>query len=69
MGDDLLDLPVLGASASRPRRPTRAEDVRTRVHWVSRYAGGRGAVREFVELMLGARGRWDALVHALSRHK
>ncbi len=35
------------------------DEVRERVHWVSRHAGGRGAVRELVELVLRARGRWD----------
>ncbi len=43
-------------SGSRRRRPTRADEVSSRVHWVSRAAGGRGAVREFIELVLRARG-------------
>jgi 3-deoxy-D-manno-octulosonate 8-phosphate phosphatase (KDO 8-P phosphatase) len=62
MGDDLLDLPVLlrvGLSAS----PADAvAEVRSRVDYVSRANGGDGAVREFVEAVLKAQGRWAALL-------
>jgi 3-deoxy-D-manno-octulosonate 8-phosphate phosphatase (KDO 8-P phosphatase) len=64
MGDDLLDLPILGRVGLSAAPADAAEDVRTRVDWVSRYRGGRGAVREFVEVVLRARGRWDAIVHS-----
>ena len=66
MGDDLLDLPVLGRVGLSAAPADAVEDVRTRVHWVSRHAGGRGAVRELVEVILRARGRWDALVRAFT---
>ena len=39
-----------------------APEVRARVDWVSRHAGGDGAARELVELILRAQGRWDALL-------
>jgi 3-deoxy-D-manno-octulosonate 8-phosphate phosphatase (KDO 8-P phosphatase) len=39
-----------------------APDVRSRVHWVAGAPGGRGAVRELVELILRARGRWQPIV-------
>ncbi len=29
------------------------------MHWVSPLGGGRGAVRELVEIVLRAQGRWD----------
>ncbi|MCC6611456.1 MAG: phenylphosphate carboxylase subunit delta [Burkholderiales bacterium] len=60
MGDDLPDLPVLlrcGFAASVPDAP---EAVRNRVHYVTRAAGGRGAVREVCELVLAAQGNLDA---------
>jgi 3-deoxy-D-manno-octulosonate 8-phosphate phosphatase (KDO 8-P phosphatase) len=38
------------------------EEVRARVHWVSGAPGGRGAVRELIEVVLRAQGRWEALV-------
>jgi len=39
-----------------------AEDVRTRVHWVSQAKGGAGAARELIELILRAQDRWDSIV-------
>ncbi len=62
MGDDLLDLPVLARVGLAAAPADAVEDVRARVHWVSQYAGGRGAARELIELVLRARGEWDALV-------
>jgi 3-deoxy-D-manno-octulosonate 8-phosphate phosphatase (KDO 8-P phosphatase) len=64
MGDDLLDLPVLARVGLSAAPGDAVEDVLARVHWRSRFAGGRGAVREWVEVVLRARGRWDALVRS-----
>ncbi len=66
MGDDLIDLPVLRRAGVSAAPADAAEEVKTAVHWVSRYNGGHGAVREFVEVLLKSRGRWDALVRSLS---
>ena len=62
MGDDVLDLPVLGRVGLSAAPADAVDDVRSRVHWVSRHPGGRGAVRELLELILSAQGTWDALV-------
>lgn len=62
MGDDLLDLPVLGRVGFAAAPADAAPEVRSRVHWVSRSRGGCGAVRELVELILKAQGRWEPLV-------
>ena len=62
VGDDYPDLPVLlrcGFAASVPGAP---EAVRSRVHYVTRAAGGRGAVREVCEFVLTAQGKFDAAV-------
>ena len=62
VGDDLLDLPVLlqvGFSAApADARP----EVRSRVHHVTRARGGQGVIREVAELLLQARGAWDAIL-------
>jgi len=39
-----------------------APEVTARAHWVSSQPGGRGAVREFSEVVLRARNQWDAIV-------
>jgi 3-deoxy-D-manno-octulosonate 8-phosphate phosphatase (KDO 8-P phosphatase) len=62
MGDDLLDLPVFARAGLAGAPADAAEDVRTRAHWVSSAAGGRGAVRQFIELILRAQDRWDPLL-------
>jgi len=62
MGDDLLDLPVLMRAGLSGAPADAAADVLSRVHWISRHGGGRGAVREFIELLLGARQAWEPLV-------
>jgi hypothetical protein len=41
-------------------------EVVARAHWVSAYAGGRGAVREFIELILQRARQWDASAGAVS---
>jgi 3-deoxy-D-manno-octulosonate 8-phosphate phosphatase (KDO 8-P phosphatase) len=64
MGDDLLDLPVFARVALAAAPADAADDVRTRAHWVSAFPGGRGAVREFIEALLRARGEWDRLLNA-----
>ena len=62
MGDDLLDLPVLQLAGLSAAPGDANEEVRRRVHYVTQAAGGRGAVREFIELILRGRGQWDPLV-------
>jgi 3-deoxy-D-manno-octulosonate 8-phosphate phosphatase (KDO 8-P phosphatase) len=61
MGDDLLDLPVIARVGLSAAPADAAPEVRDRVDWVSRHDGGRGAVREFIEFVLRAQGRWDAV--------
>jgi 3-deoxy-D-manno-octulosonate 8-phosphate phosphatase (KDO 8-P phosphatase) len=64
MGDDLPDLPVLlrvGLSATVADAPL---EVRSRVDYVTRARGGQGAVREWIEEILKAQGRLEALVKA-----
>ncbi|HPC83944.1 MAG TPA: hypothetical protein P5234_11060 [Thermoanaerobaculaceae bacterium] len=62
MGDDLPDLPALGVVGLAACPGDAAAEVRQRCHFVSASPGGRGAVRELVELLLSACGRWEQLV-------
>jgi 3-deoxy-D-manno-octulosonate 8-phosphate phosphatase (KDO 8-P phosphatase) len=62
MGDDLLDLPVLTRCGLSAAPADAVAEVRSAVHWVSGVAGGRGAVRELIEVVLRAQGRWAAVV-------
>jgi 3-deoxy-D-manno-octulosonate 8-phosphate phosphatase (KDO 8-P phosphatase) len=62
MGDDLLDLPVLSRVGLSAAPADAAAEVIARVHWVSTARGGRGAVREFIEMVLRAQNRWDTVL-------
>jgi 3-deoxy-D-manno-octulosonate 8-phosphate phosphatase (KDO 8-P phosphatase) len=62
MGDDLLDLPVLSRVGLATAPADAADEVRSRVHWVTNSKGGSGAARELIEMILRAQGRWEALL-------
>ena len=62
MGDDLPDLPALTAVGLAACPSDAAEEVRDRCHFVAGRPGGHGAVRDLVQFVLEARGRWAGLV-------
>ena len=62
MGDDVLDLPVLGRVGLATAPADAVEEVRRRVHWVSSANGGQGAARDLIDAILRAQGRWEALL-------
>jgi 3-deoxy-D-manno-octulosonate 8-phosphate phosphatase (KDO 8-P phosphatase) len=37
-------------------------EVKAEAHWVTTNAGGHGALRDAVELILKSQGRWDEIV-------
>jgi 3-deoxy-D-manno-octulosonate 8-phosphate phosphatase (KDO 8-P phosphatase) len=61
MGDDLLDLPVLQTVGVSAAPADAVPEVIAVASWTSRCPGGRGAVREFVEAVLRAKGRWPVV--------
>ena len=62
VGDDLADLPVLKRVALPVAVANAVPDVHALARYVTRAVGGQGAVREVAEVILRARGDWDALV-------
>lgn len=69
VGDDLPDLGVMrlvGLPASVANAAPEVHQVA--LHRLTR-SGGRGAVREFAELLLKARGEWDHLVERYVRER
>lgn len=61
-GDDLVDLGVLRRAGVAVAVANGVAEVRAAADYVTRAAGGRGAVREVVELLLKAQDKWDAVV-------
>lgn len=62
LGDDLADLPVLRRVGFPAAVANAVLEVRAAARWVSRRAGGAGAVRELAEHLLRARGAWVGAV-------
>lgn len=62
MGDDFADLQCLQWSGVGVAPLNAAREVLTRVTYITRQAGGNGAVREIAERILKAKGQWDAVV-------
>ncbi len=52
IGDDLFDLPLLRIVGLSAAPPNALPDVRRAVDYVTRTAGGEGAVREFIDAIL-----------------
>ena len=61
IGDDLNDIPLMMRSGFGVAVADAAVQARERAHYVTKLNGGQGAVREVIELILKAQGRWDAL--------
>ncbi|MGE5094635.1 MAG: KdsC family phosphatase [Betaproteobacteria bacterium] len=57
VGDDLPDPPVMRRCGFAVAVANAVEAVKSAAHYVTRASGGRGAVREFCELVLRAQGQ------------
>lgn len=62
VGDDLPDLPVLYEVGLPVAVADAAEEIQKAAKWVMQTRGGRGAIRELVERLLRAKGRWDEVL-------
>jgi 3-deoxy-D-manno-octulosonate 8-phosphate phosphatase (KDO 8-P phosphatase) len=62
VGDDLNDIPLMRRSELAVAVADAVEETRSAAHYVTQAAGGRGAVREVIELILKAQGHWNDLV-------
>jgi YrbI family 3-deoxy-D-manno-octulosonate 8-phosphate phosphatase len=67
IGDDLPDLPAMRYVGFAAAVADGSEEVRRGAHYVTTTPGGRGAVRETIELILKAQGRWDDLIQKYRR--
>ncbi len=62
IGDDLTDLPVMKQVGLAVAVDDAVEEVRSAAHYVTKVAGGFGAARESIEMLLKAKKRWDELI-------
>lgn len=59
IGDDLVDLELLRCSGFSAAPCDATPEVLEEVDYVTKCSGGRGAVREIVDLLLHANGTWE----------
>jgi len=62
IGDDFTDVPLFNRSGLSCAVANARPEVKTAADYVTLQAGGNGAVREVVEIILKARGLWDSLL-------
>lgn len=60
VGDDVQDLPLFARVGLPIAVANASREVASRAAYVTRTRGGEGAIREVVELILRAQGKWDA---------
>ena len=62
IGDDYPDLPALKIVGFPAAVADAADEIRDAAVWVSDVPGGRGAVRQLIETVLKAQGKWDEAI-------
>ena len=62
VGDELVDLPVLRRVGFAVAVANATTEVKAVAHYITRRAGGAGAVREVIEMILKATGRWEQAI-------
>ena len=62
IGDDLPDLPVLKRVGFSVTVPNGVAELKKNCDYVTKNEGGQGAVREVVELILKAQGKWKKII-------
>lgn len=61
IGDDLIDLPVMRRSGFAVAVANACSEVKKVAHYITRKEGGKGAVREVIEIILRAQNKWRSV--------
>lgn len=62
VGDDIIDLGPLTRAGFAVAVGDGVAEAKAAAHYVTKSAGGRGAVREVIEMILQAQGKWNSFV-------
>ena len=62
IGDDLMDVPIIRRAGLSVAVPNAVDEVKQYAVYHTRRHGGRGAVREVIELVLKGQNKWGALM-------
>ena len=66
VGDDIVDLGAMRRAGVAVAVANAGIEPKAIAHYVTKNAGGHGAVREVVELILKAQGKWDKIIAQMS---
>jgi 3-deoxy-D-manno-octulosonate 8-phosphate phosphatase (KDO 8-P phosphatase) len=61
VGDDITDLPILKRAGLSAAPSNSRQEILDMVHYRIPASGGSGAVRDVIELLLKAQGKWDGV--------
>jgi len=64
VGDDIVDLPAMRAGGLAIAVKNARAEVKKEAHYITPHAGGDGALRDAVEFILKAQGKWKRVVEA-----
>ncbi len=64
VGDDVIDLPAMRVGGLAIAVKNARAEVKQESHYVTPHAGGEGALRDAVEFILKAQGKWKRIVEA-----
>src|SRR5579863_7732370 len=64
VGDDIIDLPAMRVAGLAIAVKNARAEVKKEAHYITANAGGDGALRDAVEYILKAQGKWKKIVEA-----
>ena len=62
VGDDVIDLPVMWNCGFAIAVANARDEVKRDAHYVTKHEGGNGALRDAIEFVLKAQGKWKKVV-------
>ncbi|HEY6937944.1 MAG TPA: HAD hydrolase family protein [Terriglobales bacterium] len=69
VGDDVIDLPVMRNCGLSVAVANARTEVKDEAHYITEHRGGDGALRDVVEYILKARGKWEEVVREYTRER
>jgi 3-deoxy-D-manno-octulosonate 8-phosphate phosphatase (KDO 8-P phosphatase) len=69
VGDDVIDLPVMRNCGLSVAVANARAEVKDEAHFITEHRGGDGALRDAVEYILKAQGKWKEVVREYTRER
>jgi len=65
-GDDIIDIPLLLRAGLSICPADGVDEAKAAAKYVSRHAGGKGVIRELIEIIMKAQGKWSEVLEKYS---